>query len=81
MSEVEKVWATHCLNPNPGMVTAPSSATINPGDWVFYHPRQSDALFQFERIMQVRGGRLETTTMAAYPGATDSASLSDPKRT
>jgi len=53
--------------PNQGLVTAPASTTINPGDWIFYHPRQSDALFQFQQIMQVRGGRLQTTTMAAYP--------------
>ena len=57
----------YAMVPNQGMVTAPASTPINPGDWVFYHPRQSDALFQFERIMQVRGGRLQTTTMGAYP--------------
>ena len=57
----------YAMVPNQGMVTAPASAVISPGDWVFYHPRQSDALFQFEQIMQVRGGRLQTTTMAAYP--------------
>jgi D-serine deaminase-like pyridoxal phosphate-dependent protein len=53
--------------PNQGMVTAPASTSIAPGDWVFYHPRQSDALFQFEKILQVRSGRLQATTMAAYP--------------
>jgi len=53
--------------PNQGMVLAPSSTQVSPGDWIFYHPRQSDALFQFEEILQVRGGRLQTTTMAAYP--------------
>lgn len=57
----------YAMVPNQGMVTAPASTLINPGDWVFYHPRQSDALFQFERIMQVRGSRLQTTTMSAYP--------------
>ncbi|HSQ67455.1 MAG TPA: alanine racemase [Polyangiaceae bacterium] len=53
--------------PNQGMVMAPAATPINPGDWIFYHPRQSDALFQFDQILQVRGGRLQTTTMAAYP--------------
>lgn len=53
--------------PNQGMVTAPATTPIKPGDWVFYHPRQSDALFQFEQIMTVRGGRLQTSTIAAYP--------------
>jgi D-serine deaminase-like pyridoxal phosphate-dependent protein len=57
----------YAMVPNQGMVVAPADTVISPGDWVFYHPRQSDALFQFERILQVRGGRLQTTTMAAYP--------------
>ncbi len=57
----------YAMVPNQGMVTAPASASIAPGDWVFYHPRQSDALFQFEQILEVRGGRLVTATMAAYP--------------
>jgi D-serine deaminase-like pyridoxal phosphate-dependent protein len=57
----------YAMVPNQGMVTAPADTPIQPGDWVFYHPRQSDALFQFEQILQVRGGRLQTTTMAAYP--------------
>jgi D-serine deaminase-like pyridoxal phosphate-dependent protein len=57
----------YAMVPNQGMVTAPASASIAPGDWVFYHPRQSDALFQFETILEVRGGRLAQETMAAYP--------------
>lgn len=57
----------YAMVPNQGMVTAPASTTISPGDWIFYHPRQSDALFQFESILEVRGGRLQTATMAAYP--------------
>jgi D-serine deaminase-like pyridoxal phosphate-dependent protein len=57
----------YAMVPNQGMVTAPADTVIQPGDWVFYHPRQSDALFQFESILEVRGGRLQTATMAAYP--------------
>lgn len=57
----------HSMVPNQGMVTAPAETEIGPGDWVFYHPRQSDALFQFEQLRMVRGGRLEGETMAAYP--------------
>jgi D-serine deaminase-like pyridoxal phosphate-dependent protein len=53
--------------PNQGMVTAPAELDIEPGDWVFYHPRQSDVLFQFDRILQVRGGQLQPETMAPYP--------------
>ncbi len=53
--------------PNQGMVVAPSDTVIRPDDWVFYHPRQSDALFDFDRVLQVRSGRLQTTTMNAYP--------------
>jgi D-serine deaminase-like pyridoxal phosphate-dependent protein len=55
------------LVPNQGLVTAPAGTAIEPGDFVFYHPRQSDALFQFESIHLVRGGRLTGETMAAYP--------------
>ena len=55
------------LVPNQGMVTAPPETVIGAGDRVYYHPRQSDALFQFEEILLVRGGRLQPETMAAYP--------------
>jgi len=55
------------LVPNQGMVTAPASTPIAEGDWIFYHPRQSDALFQFEEIRLVRGGRLEAEAMTAFP--------------
>lgn len=57
----------HVMVPNQGLVSAPAEPRIAPGDWVFYHPRQSDALFQFETIHLVRGGRLEETTMRPYP--------------
>lgn len=55
------------LVPNQGLVTAPADTPIRPGDWVFYHPRQSDALFQFEHILQVRGGRIQSATMMPFP--------------
>jgi hypothetical protein len=57
----------HPLVPNQGLVTAPAETPIETGDWIYYHPRQADAIFQFERIMLVRGGRLQTETMAAFP--------------
>ncbi len=57
----------HPMVPNQGLVMAPAELDINPGDWIYYHPRQSDALFQFETIKLVRGGRLLPETMAAYP--------------
>lgn len=59
--------ADPAMVPNQGMVMAPADTLIHPGDWIFYHPRQSDALFQFDEIKLVRGGRLSTQTMAAYP--------------
>lgn len=59
--------ADPAMVPNQGMVIAPGDTPIEPGDWVFYHPRQSDALFQFEQIHLVRGARLRGETMAAYP--------------
>lgn len=57
----------HVMVPNQGLVTAPAELAIAPGDWVFYHPRQADALFQFEAIHQVRGGRLQGEVMRPYP--------------
>jgi len=31
------------------------------------HPKQSDALFQFEEIMLIRGGRLQEESWRAFP--------------
>lgn len=57
----------HSLVPNQGLMLAPAETPIAQGDWIFFHPRQSDALFQFEQIHLVRGGRLQPETMAPYP--------------
>ena len=57
----------HVMVPNQGLVTAPAELAIGPGDWIFYHPRQADALFQFEAIHQVRAGRLHGDVMRPYP--------------
>jgi len=55
------------LVPNQPLITAPQDVLLNPGDWVFLHPKQSDALFQFEEILLVRGGRLQKDKWKAYP--------------
>jgi D-serine deaminase-like pyridoxal phosphate-dependent protein len=55
------------LVPNETLLVAPSSPAIGPGDWVFQHPRLADALFQFEEILLVRGGRLQADRFRAYP--------------
>ncbi len=55
------------LVPNQSIVTAPQDVNLAPGDWVFMHPKQSDALFQFEEIMLVRGGRLLEERWGAFP--------------
>ncbi len=55
------------LVPNQSVVVAPQDVTLGPGDWVFMHPRQSDALFQFEEIRLVRGGRLLEERWGAFP--------------
>ena len=55
------------LVPNQSLLTAPQSITLAPGDWIFMHPKQSDALFQFEEIMLVRGGRLQEERWGAFP--------------
>ena len=55
------------LVPNQSLLTAPQNITLAPGDWIFLHPKQSDALFQFEEIMLVRGGRLQEERWRAFP--------------
>lgn len=55
------------LVPNQSLVTAPKDVPIRPGDWVFLHPKQSDALFQFEEILLVRGGRVQEERWGAFP--------------
>lgn len=55
------------LVPNQSLVTAPQDVVLNPGDWVFLHPKQSDAIFQFEEILLVRGVRLHKDRWRAYP--------------
>ncbi len=55
------------LVPNQTLIVAPGDITISPGDWIFHQPRLADAIFQFEKILLVRGGRLTTDTWNAYP--------------
>ncbi|MBK8254847.1 MAG: alanine racemase [Polyangiaceae bacterium] len=53
--------------PNQTLLTAPASTPIKRGDWIFFHPRQSDVIFQFQEVLQVRGGQLTNDVFAAYP--------------
>ena len=53
--------------PNQGLLTAPPGTKIKAGDWLFMHPKESDALFQFEQVLQVRGGHLTEETMKPFP--------------
>jgi D-serine deaminase-like pyridoxal phosphate-dependent protein len=55
------------LVPNAALLVAPGSPIIKPGDWIFQHPRLADAIFQFENILLVRGGRLQPEHWRAYP--------------
>ena len=55
------------LVPNRSLITAPQHITLAPGDWVFMPPKQSNALFQFEEILLVRGGRLQEQRWRAFP--------------
>jgi hypothetical protein len=55
------------LVPNQTLVVAPGDITIAPGDWIFHQPRLADAIFQFENIRLVRGGRLQSQSWRAYP--------------
>ena len=55
------------LVPNQALLTAPSSPAIGSGDWIFQQPRVADAIFQFDRILLVRGGRLQPESFRSYP--------------
>jgi D-serine deaminase-like pyridoxal phosphate-dependent protein len=55
------------LVPNQTLTMLPNTTKIAPGDWVFMQPRVADALFQFQDILLVRGGRLQTNKWRAYP--------------
>jgi D-serine deaminase-like pyridoxal phosphate-dependent protein len=47
------------LVPNQSTINVSSRATLEIGDYVFYHPIQSDALFQFEDIVLIKGDEVQ----------------------
>ena len=49
------------LLPTLSLLNGSRLQTVSEGSWVFYRPRQGDAVFQFEEIHLVRGGRLVGT--------------------
>jgi D-serine deaminase-like pyridoxal phosphate-dependent protein len=51
------------LVPNESTLSGSKKLGIQRGDYVFYHPYQSDAMFQFEDILLVRGGKVAGTWM------------------
>ena len=55
------------LVPNQTLIVAPGDITISRGDWIFHQPRVADAIFQFEDILLVRGGHLQSNVWQAYP--------------
>jgi len=55
------------LVPNQALVVAPGDIKISPGDWIFHQPRLADAIFQFEDILLVQGGRLQSSRWKSYP--------------
>jgi D-serine deaminase-like pyridoxal phosphate-dependent protein len=46
------------LFPNQSTLSGSTSLQVEIGDYVFYHPYQSDAMFQFEDILLLRGGQV-----------------------
>jgi D-serine deaminase-like pyridoxal phosphate-dependent protein len=46
------------LVPNESTLSCSNRVPIQRGDYVFYNPIQSDAMFQFEDILLVRGGKI-----------------------
>jgi len=55
------------LVPNQTWLVGPKSPPVRPDDWIFQHPREADAIFQFEDILLVRGGRLQPSSWKAFP--------------
>jgi D-serine deaminase-like pyridoxal phosphate-dependent protein len=49
------------LLPNQSVYGAPKEIPIEIGDFVFFHPQQSDAMFQFEDIVVLRDRRIIDT--------------------
>ncbi len=49
------------LVPTLSLLNGSSAQTLVEGEWVFYRPRQGDAIFQFEEIHLVRDGKLVGT--------------------
>jgi D-serine deaminase-like pyridoxal phosphate-dependent protein len=46
------------LFPNQNMLNASDKVALDVGDFVFYHPKQGDAMSQFETTYIVRGGKI-----------------------
>ncbi len=46
------------LLPNQSVVSGSDRVSLEVGDYVFYWPQQSDAMFQFNTILTTRGGRI-----------------------
>jgi D-serine deaminase-like pyridoxal phosphate-dependent protein len=46
------------LMPNQSLYHASTRTPVGIGDFVFFHPQQSDAMSQFEEILVLRGGKL-----------------------
>jgi D-serine deaminase-like pyridoxal phosphate-dependent protein len=55
------------LVPNQSWMLGPASLSISVGDWIFQHPREADAIFQFQNILLIRGGRLQPDRWQAFP--------------
>jgi D-serine deaminase-like pyridoxal phosphate-dependent protein len=55
------------LVPNQAQLLGPTTPVLAPGDWIFQLPRQSDAMFQFQDILLVRGGRLQSALWHPFP--------------
>ena len=51
--------AIHNLLPNQELLSGSESVRAEVGDYVFVHPQEGDAMAVFDRIMAVRGGKIE----------------------
>ena len=46
------------MMPNQGMIYGKPSRPLNVGDFVYFRPRETDAIFQFDEILLIRNGRI-----------------------
>ncbi len=58
INKMESGPANENLLPNQSMLNGSKKLRLGVGDFIFYRPKQGDAIMQFETIVVVRGGKI-----------------------